>query len=508
MKQSAKIVELREAAERLRALRAGGRSVVHCHGVFDLLHVGHMRHLASAKRMGDVLVVTVTPDRFVNKGPGRPAFSESLRAEAIAALDCVDLVAINEWPTAVETIPLLRANLYVKGSEYRNGHHDITGGIDRERAAIESVGGRLAFTDELTLSSSSLLNRHAPMLPEESRAYIDELRARYKARDVIDMLEKARPLRALVVGEAIIDEYQYCDSIGKSSKAAALVAKAVSSERFAGGIVAVANHVASVCDQVTMVTQLGRMSPQEDFIRARLRDRVEPVFVYRENAPTIVKRRFIESYFFTPMFEVYEINDDAPGEDDDRSLCSALAETVAAHDIVIVVDYGHGMLTSSSVELLCQQAKFLALNAQANAGNRGYHRISKYHRADYVCAAEHEMYLEAHDWRGDLRPVVTGVSERLSCPRIVVTLGKRGALTFTSGDGFVEIPSLAVKVVDRVGAGDAFLSITAPLVAVGAPMDMVGFVGNVAGSEAVATVGHRSYIEREGLGKHIQVLLA
>jgi rfaE bifunctional protein nucleotidyltransferase chain/domain len=502
-----KICGLAEAAERVSRARGAGKTVVQCHGVFDLLHVGHIRHLAAAKRLGDVLVVTITPDRFVNKGPDRPAFGEDLRAEALAALDCVDVVAINEWPTAVETMALLRPTLYVKGGEYRNGSRDVTGGIDKERAAAESVGARLAFTDELTFSSSNLLNRFAPVLSDEAQAFVASFRRRHARDDVHEWLERARPLRALVVGETIVDEYQYCDSIGKSSKAAALVAKSVSSERFAGGIVAVANNVASVCDEVTVVTQLGRLSSHEAFVRERVAPTVRPVFLWREDAPTIVKRRYVESYFFTPMLEIYEINDNALAPADDARLCGTLEDEIARHDLVVVVDYGHCMLTTAAADLLARRSPFLALNAQANAGNRGYHRISKYRRADFVCAAEHEIYLEAHDWRGDLRPVVEEVSGRLECGRVIVTLGKRGALCYADG-AFEEVPALAGKVVDRVGAGDAFLAIAAPLVCAGAPLEVAAFVGNVAGAQAVATVGHRSYIERAGLRKHLDVLLA
>ena len=128
--------------------------------MFDLLHIGHLRHLKAARQFGDLLIVTITPDRFVNKGPGRPAFTEALRAEALAMLECVDMVAINHWPTAVEAIKLLKPDFYVKGSEYREAAKDVTGGIVHEQEAVESVGGRLVFTDDITFSSSSLLNRH------------------------------------------------------------------------------------------------------------------------------------------------------------------------------------------------------------------------------------------------------------------------------------------------------------------------------------------------------------
>ena len=102
------------------------RSIVHCHGVFDLLHIGHIKYFEEAKTLGDTLIVTLTPDVFVNKGPNRPAFNETLRAEAIAALAVVDYVAINTWPTAIETIRLLKPDIYVKGADYTNLTEDIT----------------------------------------------------------------------------------------------------------------------------------------------------------------------------------------------------------------------------------------------------------------------------------------------------------------------------------------------------------------------------------------------
>src|SRR3990167_3321379 len=111
-------------------------NIVQCHGVFDLLHIGHIKHLQSAKKYGDILIVTLTPDHYVNKGPGRPRFTAALRAEAIAALDCVDYVVINKWPTAIEAIQHIKPAVYVKGSEYQESE-DITGKIFEEIEAVK-----------------------------------------------------------------------------------------------------------------------------------------------------------------------------------------------------------------------------------------------------------------------------------------------------------------------------------------------------------------------------------
>jgi len=109
--------------------------------------------------MGDILVVTVTPDKYVDKGPGRPVFCDILRAESIAALECVDYVSINKWPTAEDTLRLLRPDIYVKGQEFEN-LEDKTGKIQREYKVIEEIGAEIKFTREIVFSSTELLKKH------------------------------------------------------------------------------------------------------------------------------------------------------------------------------------------------------------------------------------------------------------------------------------------------------------------------------------------------------------
>ena len=129
-------------------------TIVLAHGVFDLVHMGHVRHLEAAKREGDYLIVTITPDEFVNKGPGRPVFSSQIRAEMLAALECVDWVGINYWSSAEKLIELISPDFYVKGSDYTNEGEDLTGKISLEREAVENCGGKTIFTDDITFSSS------------------------------------------------------------------------------------------------------------------------------------------------------------------------------------------------------------------------------------------------------------------------------------------------------------------------------------------------------------------
>ena len=173
--------------------------------------------------MGDVLIVTITPDRFLNKGPGRPAFNEKLRVEAIAALEVVDYVAINEWPTAIETIKLLKPNLYVKGPDYKDYKDDVTGNIKLEEDAVKSVGGEIAFTSDITFSSSSIINERISLLSEDQKKFLNKQKSGYSFKKIIEYIDRLTKLRVLLVGEAIIDEYIFCDTIGKSGKEPVLV---------------------------------------------------------------------------------------------------------------------------------------------------------------------------------------------------------------------------------------------------------------------------------------------
>ena len=502
-----KIRPLEDLADALGSLRDEGRTVVQCHGVFDLLHFGHIRHFESARRFGDVLVVTVTPDRFVHKGPGRPVFNERLRAESIAALECVDFVAINAWPTATEAITLLRPGVYCKGSDYADRESDITGGIQAEEDAVKKVGGRIEFTSDVTFSSSELLNQYYGVYPEEARRFLEEFKTRHSPEDVMARLSALRNMRVLVIGEAIIDEYHYCQPMGKSPKETIVATRYLREEAFAGGALACANHVAGFCGEVHLVTSVGERDSREDFIRQHVKPNVTPVFFQRPGASTIVKRRYIWEPFLVKMFEIVFMDDsDIPPALEDQ-VVDHLTRELARYDLVIAVDYGHGFLSPRVVTTLCEGSQFLAVNTQANSANLGYNLITKYPRADYVCIDEPEVRLAMHDRWSPISELADKVKGLLGARAVAVTRGHLGSLTCGEDGTQFEVPVFSREIVDRVGAGDAYLSLTAPCVAAATPMDEVGVIGNAVGALAVRIVGNRSSVEPVPLYKFLTALL-
>ncbi len=510
-----KITSIEDLAARVKAAKAAGHTVVYAHGVFDLLHVGHVRHLQAARKHGSYLVVTVTADKFVNKGPGRPVFTEHLRAEMLAALAFVDAVGINHAMTAENILRAIKPDVYAKGIEYSDADADVTGKITAERAAVEEHGGKIAFTDEETYSSSTLLNRHFAPHDPPLATYLEKLRTDGQARTLIKDIEELKKLKVLVIGDTIIDEYQYVKALGRPSKETIIATQVVDRQVFAGGAVAAANHVAGFCDEVELITSLGDQESYEDLVRKSLRGNVKLTHILRTGAPTTRKCRFVDrTHGLKKLFELYIMDDSPLPRAAQAELDAAILERLARYDVVVVTDFGHGFLHGATVELLCQKAPFLAVNTQTNSGNHGYNLINKYRRADYICLDVPEARLAVRDQHAEAQDIILRLPSLIDCKKIIVTQGKHGALAYDRAAyeadpaaGLTQAPALTNKIVDTIGAGDAFFAVTAPMVRAGMPLSTVGFLGNVAGAMKVGIVGHSSFIERVAYLKYLTTLL-
>ncbi|MBT3933401.1 MAG: transposase [Bacteroidetes bacterium] len=456
--------------------------------------------------MGDVLIVTITPDRFVNKGPSRPTFTSALRAEAIAALEMVDFVLVNSYPTAIEIINILKPDFYVKGPDYKNADDDLTGNIILEKEAVKANGGEIAFTNDDTFSSSNLINEHISPLKDEQKIFIEKLKSKYSIDKIKSYLDKLSSLKVLLVGEVIVDEYIFCDTIGKSGKEPILVTQRLFSEKYAGGILAVANHISDFCKQGNIVSYIGDRDDHVEFINSALDPAIQTSFISKKNSPTILKTRFIDNYSKTKTLGVYDINDELLSKNEESKILNILELEIQNYDAVIVTDYGHGLITPDIVQFLEKRAKFLAVNTQINASNIGYHTISKYSYADCICIHEGEL---RHDYRNrtDSVEVLTKkLHEKLKSDITIITRGNTGSLVHRD-EKFINCPAYAGKIVDRVGAGDSLLAISSLCFAAGLPTDISIFLGNLAAAEKIATIGNKNKVTKVNLIRSIEALL-
>lgn len=507
-----KIAQIDELARIIRKLKAGGKKIVHCHGCFDLMHPGHIRHFQSAKKMGDVLIVTVTPDEYVDKGPGRPVFSQDLRVESIAALGCVDYVAVNRWPTAEKALRLLKPHIYVKGQEFKN-FADKTGKLQGELKAIDEIGAQIRFTEEVVFSSTVLINRHfkkdaaAHILSEEARDFLQKFSRKYSFDEISAQVGSLRRLKVLLIGDGIIDEYHYCDALGRSAKAPLVVNKYIEHEVFAGGAFAIANHIAGLCGHIHLVSLLGEDPAREDFIRDNIKANITAKFFYRRGAATIVKKRYINRYQNQKLFEVNYLNDSYINGGLEQKIIGYLDSVIHSYDLVLVSDFGHGFITNKMIRAIEGSAKMFAVNTQTNAANAGYNMITKYSRPSYVCLDEPELRWAMQERFADIEGVAQKALKATKAKSLIVTLGKRGSLGVNYKGEINRTPIFSFKVVDTVGAGDAFFAFTAPCIVKGLPLDLISFIGNAVGALAVQIVCNKKPVEKDELLEFIGGIL-
>ena len=341
----------------------------------------------------------------------------------------------------------------------------------------------------------------------ELERYLENVRAGGQLQEVLDHLDRIADYNVLVIGDAIIDEYQFVQPQGKSLKEHMIASLFQDREIYAGGVFAAANHVASFCRSVDVMTALGDHDSYEDLIRDALHDNVRLHSVTRPDSPTTKKSRFIDSGYMRKLFEVYFMNDAPLPPREQGTLNAWLGEMLDGYDVVIVTDFGHGLIHGSTIELLASRARFLALNTQANSANYGFNTVTKFPRADYVCIDGPEARLATKDKFSDIDEIATSsLPKTIECPNIIVTKGSRGCVTW-DGSQMAHVPVLAPTIVDTVGAGDAFFVVTAPLVAAGLTLPLVGFVGNLAGGLKVGIVGHRTSVEKAALVQFAEQLV-
>lgn len=489
--------------------KARGEVVVHCHGVFDLLHPGHFRYFQQAKQLGHKLVVTATADAYVNKGVGRPVFNQALRLEVLSAIQCIDYVALNEASDAIELIRKLKPTIYTKGIEYKDHDKDISGKIALEVRAVEEFGGRVHYTDDIVFSSTELLNTHFGQVNEGVKRCVVDLKNRYGVDGILHYIKTLASLKVLVVGDAIIDDYQYVDPLGQSGKGVHMVARCKEREIFAGGVFAVANHVANFTENVTMLTAISADDGSIDVIAPKLNPKIKCQYVKIAGTKTLSKKRYVlrDGNTLSKLFETYSGADNLIGKSDSIKVCNFIHEHGDEFDVILVSDFGNGFINRDIVQALVDTKAFLAINAQINSGNRGYNVVTHYPRADYISLNEGELRLTAHDKYGEIKTIVERVCANLLCNHMAVTRGVNGVLVYSRERGYLEIPALTQQAIDRVGAGDSYLAISSLCLAGNVPFDVTAFVGSAAAAIDVQIIGNKESVDMVTLSKYITTLM-
>jgi rfaE bifunctional protein kinase chain/domain/rfaE bifunctional protein nucleotidyltransferase chain/domain len=492
-----KIVSKAELLKRAAEARDAGRTIVHCHGCFDIVHPGHVRYIEFARRQGDLLIVSLTGDSEVTKGVQRPYIPEELRAENLAALEAVDLVYVNPRPTAVELLAELQPDIYVKGREYE---HNSDPAFLAEKQVVSDYGGRVLFSSgDIVFSSTRLIEAlsREPGLDMERLSLV--CRRHAIDRDSLDLLlARLAGLRVLVVGDVVIDRYVLCDATELASEAPMMSLTQLEERTYVGGAGIVAQHVAGMGAQAlllsTCATDAASDLAQETFeqkgIHADLiqcRPRMPRKTRYLVDTSKVMR---VEDGEFHPLDTVAE-------EEAARRI-----ESLVDHlDAVIFCDFGYGTITGGLLERLRPLFKERNLIVTADtSGPRG--RLLDFRNADLLCPTERILRASLHDFEGGLSSVAWHVLEQTDARQLLVTLGKKGLVVFNRPSEDINcpewrgrlrseyLPMLADRQIDSLGCDSALQSTVSLALAAGGSIMQAAYLGMAAAAVEYAAFGN------------------
>jgi len=499
MKKFFEITNVKELRKKYRDKKIGL-----AHGTFDFFHYGHLLHLREAKKLCDVLFVSVTSDKFINKAPGRPIYNFDQRMDLISSIKEVDHVILSNQKTSKEIINLVRPDFYFKGNDYKDEKKDYSEGIKIEKKELKKHGGKIIFTNELTFSSTNLINRFSSELDEETKKYLLRLKKNVNFQDIKNLIQQSSSLKTLVIGEIIKDEYIFCSPLGKSPKEQLISMKENKKEIYAGGVAASVNHLSSFLSDCSLLSICPK-DESKNFLDKNIDKRIKKIFFKQDNYKIINKTRFIDNSN-TKLFQICNKKNNEIKKSTENKIINFLNKNLKNYDHVIVHDFGQGLITEKMIKILEKKSNYLSINIQTNSSNIGFNYLTKFSKTNYFSIDEPEARLALSDENSDTKILFKKLQKKIKFKSGSITFGKNGAYT-SYGNSIIYSPALTKNPIDTLGAGDAFFVISSIISKISNDPKKIGFLGNIAGSYAVNYLGHKKYLSKEIFLNYVKTYL-
>jgi rfaE bifunctional protein kinase chain/domain len=467
------------------------RETVFVSGTFNVLHPGHLRLLKFAKANGDRLVVGVLTDRVAGSAAHVP---QDFRLEAVKMNGLVDEAFLVD--SAVEEVILkLKPALVVKGKEHKSHENP-------EQKAVDSYGGKLLFSSgDVVFSSLDLIRREMASQEQKSISLPKQFMSRRKvtAKSLLDVMQKFKGLKVVVVGDVIVDEYISCDPLGMSEEDPTIVVTPISSRTFIGGAAIVAAHAASLGAHVKFFSVVGDDASAK-FCRDELsKFGVDHHLLVDDSRPTTLKQRFRSRS--KTLLRVSHLAQRLIDESFQNELAAKLAKACSDADLLIFSDFNYGTLPQGVVDQVTAIAAKNKTKIVADSQSSSQiGDISRFKNVDLLTPTEREARLALRNTEDGLVVIAELVCVAANAGAAIVKLGEQGVLLHArKGKTFEtdQIPALNSAPQDVAGAGDCMLVASSLALTVGANMWEAGLLGSLAAAIQVGRVGNTPITQDE-----------
>lgn len=451
MNYKEKIIDFDEAGKFFKKIKLN-KKIIHCHGVFDLVHPGHIRHLSFCKSKADILVVSITPDKFIKKGIYRPLVPEKIRANNLSVLELVDYVIIDKFKYPYNIIKKIKPDYFAKGNEYFNNPNTHT---EKEKQTLKKIGGKMLFTPgDVVFSSTKIINENEISLKYDKLKNLMDVN-KYTFEKIIDVIRKFKNIRIHVVGDLIIDTQNECEAVAGLHKTPTLSLIKKSSRSYLGGAGIVAAHFASFSNKVTLTTvlnndRLGKLAKK--FLK-KYNVNLNPI--YETDRPTTEKNIFISK-----NHNLLKVNNVSNHPINNTSLDKIKKNLKKNnYDIVVVSDYRHGIFNNQSCKEIIKSINNKAFKVADSQVASRWGNILDFKKFDLITPTEQEARYSLFEQDLTIRALADKLIKVSKSKNLILKIGERGLIALGKNrPDYITLDPFVDNLKDANGAGDALLA--------------------------------------------------
>ena len=446
--------------EKIKILKKKNKKIGLIHGVFDVIHYGHIKYFEEAKKNVDYLIVSITDDKYVHKGPGKPIFNTLKRSEVLKSIKDIDEVIISNYPTAIQNIKLIKPDYYIKGRDYKNLSDDLSKNIILEKKEVEKYKGKILFTNSELHSSSSIINKNFDFITEEAKKFINKFLFKDLGLEFKKLINILSEKKVLIIGDPILDIIKNSIPSGKSNKNNIIATRLIGEELNFGGTLLILNFLSQFYKKIDFVF-VGNKK-EFFFIKNRLNKNINIYHLISDNK-IIKKNRYVDSYTSERFFQSNENEELKIKKKIENKIINFLNKKISRYDQVLFYDFGYIFSFKKMQTFLLKHNKNLVVNCQSNSYNFGYNLANKYKKSLILSMDEPEFRLVVQDKHTEIKKLISkNISIFQNHKIAIITHGRFGCYVIYKKKIHF-IPSILNQRLDTTGAGDIFLSMFAYL---------------------------------------------
>ncbi len=492
-KNNKKIIDEKNIASVIKKKKI--KNIILCHGVFDIVHPGHIRHLNYCKKKAKNLIVSITSDKFIKKGTYRPLVPEKIRAFNLSVLDFVDYVVINNSPEPYSLIKKIKPLFFAKGYEYKNFNKKTS----LEKKLVEKYKGKIIFTPgDYILSSSKIIDNYKLDLSLEKLKYLmdSEKSSFSKLRSIV---KKSHNLKVTIIGDTILDEKIDCEAIDGMHKTPTLSLVEKNMEKSTGGAAVVAKHFAQIVKKVNLISIIGNDYAGKYIKNDLKKNKISFSFFKENNRDTTIKKSYWANNH--KLIKINKVKNESVDNEILEKICNQIKKNKDS-DIFVLSDFRHGIFNKFNNDIIFKsinKKKFKVADSQIASrwGN-----ITEFKNFDFIAPTEKEARISLMEQDIPVRPLSDLLLKKTNANNLILKLGPNGLIALDKKrQAYIVLDSFADNIIDSTGAGDALLAYSTISLYLTNSLTIASILGNIAAACACETSNNEQVTKKMMIDK-------